>query len=71
VQLRQAEAQGYYGNISERQFRGIYEEAIRMKGDPAHLIELLSAGWMRRFTGRSSCRPCLRRANSSITGTSR
>ena len=24
---------GYYGNISEKQFRGIYDEAIRMKGD--------------------------------------
>jgi small subunit ribosomal protein S4 len=23
----------YYGNISEKQFRGIYDEAIRMKGD--------------------------------------
>jgi small subunit ribosomal protein S4 len=33
---------GYYANISERQFRGIYAEAIRMKGDSgAHLIALL------------------------------
>ena len=33
---------GYYGNISEKQFRGIYEEAIRMKGDSgANLIGLL------------------------------
>ena len=33
---------GYYGNISERQFRGIYDEAIRMKGDSgAHMIGLL------------------------------
>jgi len=33
---------GYYANISERQFRGIYEEAIRMKGDSgANLIGLL------------------------------
>jgi small subunit ribosomal protein S4 len=32
----------YYGNISERQFRGIYDEAIRMKGDSgAHMIGLL------------------------------
>jgi small subunit ribosomal protein S4 len=32
----------YYANISERQFRGIYQEAIRMKGDSgAHLIGLL------------------------------
>jgi small subunit ribosomal protein S4 len=32
----------YYGNISEKQFRGIYAEAIRMKGDSgANLIGLL------------------------------
>jgi len=43
VQLRaKQKLRGYYGNISERQFRGIYQEAIRMKGDSgAHLIELL------------------------------
>ena len=33
---------GYYGNISEKHFRRIYEEAIRLKGDSgAHLIGLL------------------------------
>ena len=33
---------GYYANISERQFRGIYAEAIRMKGDSgANLIGLM------------------------------
>src|ERR687898_2153928 len=33
---------GYYGSISEKQFRRIYEEAIRMKGDSsANLIGLL------------------------------
>ena len=43
VQLRaKQKLRGYYGNITERQFRGIYEEAIRMKGDSgAHLIALL------------------------------
>jgi len=43
VQLRaKQKLRGYYGNITERQFRGIYEEAIRMKGDTgAHLIGLL------------------------------
>jgi small subunit ribosomal protein S4 len=43
VQLRaKQKLKGYYANISERQFRGIYEEAIRMKGDSgAHLIGLL------------------------------
>ena len=33
---------GYYGDISERQFRGVYQEAIRLKGDSgANLIGLL------------------------------
>ena len=43
VQLKaKQQLRGYYGNISERQFRGIYEEAIRMKGDSgAHMIGLL------------------------------
>src|SRR6201995_1552874 len=43
VQLRaKQQLKGYYANISERQFRGIYEAAIRMKGDSgAHLIGLL------------------------------
>ena len=43
VQLRaKQKLKGYYANISERQFRGIYEEAIRMKGDSgANLIALL------------------------------
>jgi small subunit ribosomal protein S4 len=43
VQLKaKQKLRGYYGNISERQFRGIYQEAIRMKGDSgAHMIGLL------------------------------
>ena len=43
VQLKaKQQLRGYYGNISERQFRGIYTEAIRMKGDSgAHMIGLL------------------------------
>ncbi len=33
---------GYYGNISEKQFRKIYQEAVRRKGDTSeNLIELL------------------------------
>ncbi len=33
---------GYYGNISERQFRGIYEEAVRRRGDTGeNLVGLL------------------------------
>ena len=43
VQLRaKQKLRGYYANISERQFRGIYAEAIRIKGDSgANLIGLL------------------------------
>ena len=43
VQLRaKQKLRGYYGNISERQFRGIYQEARRLKGDTgAHMIGLL------------------------------
>jgi small subunit ribosomal protein S4 len=43
VQLRaKQKLRGYYGNISEKQFRSIYHAAIRMKGDSgAHLIGLL------------------------------
>lgn len=33
---------GYYGNIVERQFRNIYKEAVRLKGDTGeNLLELL------------------------------
>ena len=43
VQLRaKQKLRGYYGNISERQFRGIYSEARRLKGDTgAHMVGLL------------------------------
>jgi small subunit ribosomal protein S4 len=43
VQLRaKQKLKGYYGDISEKQFRGTYQEAIRMKGDSgANLIGLL------------------------------
>jgi small subunit ribosomal protein S4 len=43
VQLRaKQKLRGYYGNISERQFHRLYEDAIRMKGDSgANLIGLL------------------------------
>ena len=43
VQLRaKQKLRGYYGNISEKQFRGIYDEAIRQKGDSgANMIGLL------------------------------
>ena len=43
VQLKaKQKLRGYYGNISEKQFRGIYDTAIRMKGDSgANMIGLL------------------------------
>ena len=43
IQLRaKQKLKGYYGNVSEKQFRGIYEEAVRPRGDSgAHLIGLL------------------------------
>jgi small subunit ribosomal protein S4 len=43
VQLRaKQKLKGYYANISERQFRAVYQEATRLKGDSGeHLIGLL------------------------------
>jgi small subunit ribosomal protein S4 len=43
VQLRaKQKLKGYYGNISEKQFRRYYAEAIRLRGDSGeHLIGLL------------------------------
>ncbi|MEM8797320.1 MAG: 30S ribosomal protein S4 [Pseudomonadota bacterium] len=43
LQLRaKQKLKGYYGNISEKQFRRIYDEAVRMKGDTSeNLIGLL------------------------------
>lgn len=43
IQLRaKQKLKGYYGNITERQFRRIYDEAVRRKGDTSeNMIELL------------------------------
>jgi small subunit ribosomal protein S4 len=43
TQLRaKQKLKGYYGSISEKQFRGYYQEAIRMKGDSSeNLIGIL------------------------------
>nr|HMQ57937.1 30S ribosomal protein S4 [Rhizobiaceae bacterium] len=45
VQLRaKQKLKGYYGDISEKQFRGVYDEASRRKGDtPDLLIGLLES----------------------------
>ena len=41
-QRRKQKLKGYYGNISEKQFRKYYDEAVRRKGDTSeNLIELL------------------------------
>jgi small subunit ribosomal protein S4 len=43
TQLRaKQKLKGYYGNVSERQFRALYEEAVRMVGDSSeNLIGIL------------------------------
>ena len=43
VQLRaKQKLKGYYGDVTEKQFRGVYAEAVRMKGDTSqNLIGLL------------------------------
>lgn len=43
LQLRaKQKLKGYYGNIGERQFRSVYEEAVRRRGDTSeNMIELL------------------------------
>ncbi len=39
VQLRaKQKLKGYYGSISERQFRRIYQEAIRQRGDTSEIL---------------------------------
>ena len=45
MQLRaKQKLKGYYGNISEKQFRNVYYEAIRRTGDTSeHLIGLLES----------------------------
>jgi len=45
VQLRaKQKLKGYYGNISERQFRKVYAEAVRRTGDTSeHLVGLLES----------------------------
>ena len=45
TQLREKQKlKGYYGNISERQFRNIYQEAVRRRGDTGeNLIGLLES----------------------------
>ena len=64
VQLRaKQKLKGYYANISERQFRGIYDEARRLKGDTgAHMIGLLGAPARRGHLSRQVRADRVRRA---------
>ena len=45
TQLRaKQKLKGYYGNITEKQFKGIYAEAVRVKGDTSeNLVGLLES----------------------------
>jgi small subunit ribosomal protein S4 len=45
LQLKEKQKlKGYYGNIGEKQFRAIYEEAVRMRGDTSqNLIGILES----------------------------
>ena len=69
VQLRaKQKLKGYYANMSERHFRGIYEEARRLKGDTgAHMIGLLGAAarhhhLSREIRAHRVCRTAIRQS---------
>jgi ribosomal protein S4 len=66
LQLRaKQKLKGYYGNITEKQFRRIYAEAQRRKGNTAeNLIGFWKAVSMRSSIAPNSCRPCSPRASS-------
>ena len=74
VQLKaKQKLRGYYGNISERQFRGIYTEAQPHEGRHRRAHDRPARAAARRggLSAPSSCRRCSRRASSSTTATSR
>ena len=62
---------GYYGNISEKQFRKYYEEAVRRKGDTSeNLIEILERRLDAVYLplevrGHAVCRPSVRLSRAS------
>ena len=72
LQLRaKQKLKGHYGDVSEKQFRKVYEEADRRKGDTSeNLIALLERGSTPSSTGPSSCRRSSRHASSSTTAIS-
>jgi hypothetical protein len=62
---------GYYGDLTEKQFRKIYAEAERVKGDTGeNLIGLLERASTRSSTAPSSRRRSSPPASSSTTATS-
>ena len=74
VQLKaKQKLRGYYGNILERQFRGIYAEARRLKGDTgaAHDRPPGAAARRRDLPREVRAHRCSRRGSSSATATSR
>ena len=72
TQLRaKQKLKGYYANITEKQFRRYYAEAIRLKGDSGENLSACSSVVSTRWsTVRSSSRPRSPRASSSTTVTS-
>jgi ribosomal protein S4 len=72
IQLRaKQKLKGYYGDVTEKQFKRAYQEADRMKGDTGqNLIGLLERASTWLCTAPSSHRPSSRRARSSATATS-
>ena len=69
----QAAAQGLLRHIGERQFRRIYHEAVRRRGDTGeNLVDAAGAPPGDRGLPRQvRRRPCSPRASSSTTATSR
>ena len=70
TQLRaKQKLKGYYANLSERQFRKVYDEAVRMTGDSSeNLIGLLERRLDGSCTAPSSCRRCSPPASSCRHG---
>ena len=71
-QLREKQKVKRIYGIAERQFRGYYHKATRMKGVTGeNLIQLLSVGSTTSSTGWASRRTTPRRGSSCATATSR
>jgi hypothetical protein len=72
VQLRaKQKLKGYYANMSERHFHGIYDEARRLKGDTgANMIGLLERRLDTMIYRAKFVPTCSPRASSSTTATS-